>query len=318
MHRGSRRRRPCSRASSRRSTGRAAGSETTPSSSRGQRSRRARRAGRAICFIEAVEVALRAAAHHRRRGRPHGRRRSARHRLRPRLRRDRAPRPPAPAAGRLGAPAGGRSRVDPRTTDRARARRASSSTSARRPRRSRPTGPPRAAHAVAGCGVLVNLGGDIAIARAGAGRWLDRARDRRPRARGPTRRSDDPRCRRRAGDLEHHRAALGDRRRPPAPHRGPRDGRSARPSLADGERRRGLVRRREHRQHRRDRPRRGRGRLARRSSACRRGSSRTMRRGHRGWASWPEPPRMTLAARERADRVLVRDPRRRDRRAACC
>ena len=65
-----------------------------------------------------------------------------------------------------GRPAGGRSRSTPPPGPSG-CRRAWCSTSARPPRRTRPTGRPRDAAATAGCGVLVSLGGDVAVAGAG-------------------------------------------------------------------------------------------------------------------------------------------------------
>src|SRR6266511_4102255 len=88
---------------------------------------------------------------------------------------------------------------------------------------------------------------------------------RPPRRRPRGARRDRARPRRRAGHLEHHRAALAARR-PAAPPPGRPGHRQARAGgLADRERRRRHLRGRQHRRHRRDHPRRARPRLARRA-----------------------------------------------------
>ena len=124
----------------------------------------------------------------------------------------------------------------------------------------------RIAAAAADCtdsGVLVSLGGDIAVAGEPLeGGWPVRIADDH---RGSTRPAgaDVALSAGRACDLQHDGAAVADsaRRVPPhrrPPHRPPGDG-----PMADGDRRRKLVRRGQHRKYGRDRPRRRRARLAR-------------------------------------------------------
>ena len=96
-------------------------------------------------------------------------------------------------------------------------RRASSSTSARPRRRSPPTAPRPPPRGAAGCGVLVSLGGDVALAgEPPRGGWPVRIADDHAAALdgpGPRRRAR----RRRARELRHRRPPLARRRRRAAP-----------------------------------------------------------------------------------------------------
>ena len=94
----------------------------------------------------------------------------------------------------------------------------------------------------AGCGVLVSLGGDIAIAGPRAGRRLARPRHRRsPRRRRRSRPVDRARGGR-PGHLEHGRAPVADRRRASSHHLlDPATGAAPDSVLADGQRRRRLL-----------------------------------------------------------------------------
>ncbi len=128
----------------------------------------------------------------------------------------------------------------------------------------------RRAAAAAGCGVLVNLGGDLSAAGRAAGRRLA-GRDRR-RPRGPGRRARTPGGldpRRRPGHLRHHRTDLAARRPDAAPHRRPGHRRRPAARLAHRQRRRRQLRGRQHGQHRRARARRPRPRLAARHRPAR-------------------------------------------------
>ena len=192
-----------------------------------------------------------------------------------------------------------RGRARPRAPRRSASRRASSSTSARPPRRSPPTAPRAAAAARAGTGVLVSLGGDVAVAGPGSGGRL--AGQRSPtttprRSTRPGRRSSI-----RSGGLATSGTAVRRwraRRRRAAPHRRPAHRPPGRDALAHGHGRGRLLRRRERREHRRDRARRGRARLARGARPARRASSR--RDGGRRLAGgWPARTRLVIARRHR-------------------
>ena len=116
-----------------------------------------------------------------------------------------------------------------------------------------------------GCGVLVSLGGDTAVAGPPPdGGWRIRVQDTtglpeethaRPEPGG-----GDPR--RRSRHLLDGRAPLASRRRPGAPHPRPAHRPVGRPGLAHRLGGRRDLRRREHRGHRRDHPRRPGSRLA--------------------------------------------------------
>ena len=208
--------------------------------------------------------------------RPHGRAHAAPGRLRPRLR-ARAPRDGRPSARERASPG-----LAPRSSSTASAapfasRAASSSTLAPRRRRSRPTAsPPRRPTAPArACSCPWRR--HRRCGRAARRRLADPHR-RRPR--GPARRRRDrpsrspraglrPRARRCAAGRQH--AANTTTSSTPAPA-------ARRRALADGDRRRALLRRRQHRQHGRDRPRRRRARLARGTRHCRHASSTRRRR----------------------------------------
>ena len=153
-------------------------------------------------FLAALDVALAAARSDRRRRRPDDRARAARPRLRPRLRERRRRRRAAARPGRARPPAGARVEVDPRRARVRRAPRASSSTSARPPRRSPPIAPPCASRPQTGAGVIVNLGGDCSIAGPPpAGGWTIRVTDRTTRPRRPG--HDDRAHHRRPRDVGH-------------------------------------------------------------------------------------------------------------------
>ena len=86
----------------------------------------------------------------------------------------------------------------------------SASTSARPPRRWPPTARRRQASAVAGCGVLVSFGGDLAIAGPAPADGLAGPGDRRPPLRLRRARAVDLAPLRRPGHLEHRGPPLGD------------------------------------------------------------------------------------------------------------
>ena len=180
-------------------------------------------------------------------------------RLRPRLRGARRTR--RPGSSPRGWRAGGRSRSTPRAA-RCGSRGACASTSApprrRWPPTARPRRPPRRP---AGAGVLVNLGGDIAVAGpAPAGGWPVRvADDHRAPPRGAGADADDSR----SGGLATSSTTV--RRWGAGAHHiiDPRTGLPARLAVAHRQRRGRDLRGRQHREHRRDRARRGRAGLAR-------------------------------------------------------
>jgi thiamine biosynthesis lipoprotein ApbE len=113
-----------------------------------------------------------------------------------------------------------------------------------------------------GCGVLVGLGGDIAVAGpVPDGGWRIRVQDVTGRRGGHPGR--------RAGHVQHHGPALAARRHGAAPHPRPAH-RAARPGvLAHRVGRRGQLRRREHGQHRRHHQGRAGARLAGKSRLAR-------------------------------------------------
>ena len=185
--------------------------------------------------------------------RPDGRPDAAAGRLRPALREREAARRTLfhPSFAPVPGLAGGE--LDPARA-RSRWREASSSTSARPPRRSPPTGPP-SRRGASGAGVLVSLGGDVArrgpvptAAGPSASPTTTRAR-RRARPDGRVRRgglatSGTTVRRWRAGEATLHHIV------------DPRTGRPRRHALADGHGRGRVLRRRQRREHGRDRARR--------------------------------------------------------------
>ncbi len=144
----------------------------------------------------------------------------------------------------------------------------------------------RAAAAIAaaiGCGVLVNLGGDISVAgQPPEGGWLVGVADDATFDTTTTTRPDQSGDRdqgRRARYVQRARPRVAAGRHPTAPHHrsAHRDAREL--LLAHRQRRGGKLRRREHREHRRDRARRARGGLA--GAALPSGPARPARRQRR-------------------------------------
>ena len=183
------------------------------------------------------------------------------------------------------------------------------STSAPRRRRWRPTGGRGRRRGGSRRGVLVNLGGDIAVAGpAPPGGWPVRvADDHRAPADAPGQIADDPL--RRPRDLEHDGSALGPGAAITSSTRGPAGPPIA---LAHRERRGRQLRGRQHRQHRSDRARRRRPRVARGARPA--GAARRSRR--RGAHASPAGPQelvagMIVAREPRTLGALVRDARRR-------
>ena len=203
-------------------------------------------------MLDAVEVARTRRRAHRRGRRPDGGPSVAGPRLRPRLRSGR-PRRAAPVLTVTAVAALARGRRRPRRARRSAFRTESSSISARRPRRSLPTAPPSGRTVAAGCGVLVSLGGDIAVAGDGSERRLAGAPRRPPRHRPHRARARGLRSRRRPRDVEHVGTAVASRRRRGAPpHRSRAPGGPAVEVWRTVSVAAGSLRRRQHRQHRGD------------------------------------------------------------------
>ena len=99
---------------------------------------------------------------------------------------------------------------------------------------------------LAGCGVLVNLGGDIAVAGpAPNGGWPIRVTDDQADPHGQTVSIESGGL----ADVQHRRPALGERRTRAAPHLRSRHRPAREPRLAHGERGRRQLRGGQHRQH---------------------------------------------------------------------
>ena len=147
-------------------------------------------------------------------------------------------------------------------------------------------------------GVLVSLGGDIAVAGpvprdgrvAGAGH-------RRPRRRAGRAGADGDDTFRRARHVEHHGAHLGRGWPARAPHHQPGHRTVRRLLLADGQRGGRQLHRRQHREHRGDHPQRGRAALAAGGLPAQpAGAAGRNRRDHRRLAERPRPGLMSVVA----------------------